>query len=65
MGGSPPPRYTSDAGRLPSIHLVSPNSMFRHRLNSVEPPWYVTRMSGGVGGAALRRPPEKVNPCPP
>jgi hypothetical protein len=27
-------------------------SMFRHRLNSIEPPWYVTRMPGGVGGAA-------------
>jgi hypothetical protein len=34
------------------IHLVSPDSMFRHRLNSIEPPWYVTRMPGGVGGAA-------------
>jgi hypothetical protein len=32
--------------------LVSPDSMSRHRLNSVEPPWYVTRMPGGVGGAA-------------
>ena len=34
------------------IHLVSPDSMFRHRLNLIEPPWYVTRMPGGVGGAA-------------
>jgi len=32
--------------------LVSPDSMFRYRLNLVEPPWYVTRMPGGVGGAA-------------
>ena len=31
---------------------VCPNSMSRHTLNPVEPPWYVTRMPGGVGGAA-------------
>ena len=31
--------------------LVSPDSMFR-QLNPLEPPWYVTRMPGGVGGAA-------------
>src|SRR5271167_4242146 len=35
-----------------SIHLVSPASMSRHTLNPIEPPWYVTRMPGGVGGAA-------------
>ncbi|GAC1299323.1 MAG: hypothetical protein NVSMB20_22750 [Bradyrhizobium sp.] len=35
-----------------SIHLVSPDSMFRPRLNPIEPPWYATRMPGGVGGAA-------------
>ena len=28
--------------------------MFRPQLNPVEPPWYVTRMPGGVGGAAPR-----------
>jgi hypothetical protein len=32
--------------------LVSPDSMSRHTLNPIEPPWYVTRMPGGVGGAA-------------
>ena len=31
---------------------VFPNSMFRTRLNPIEPPWYATRMPGGVGGAA-------------
>ena len=35
-----------------SIHLVSPDSMFRPRLNPIEPPRYATRMPGGVGGAA-------------
>ena len=34
------------------IHLASPDSTFRTRLNPVEPPWYETRMPGGVGGAA-------------
>jgi hypothetical protein len=28
--------------------------MFRPRLNLIEPPWYVTRMPGGVGGVAPR-----------
>lgn len=28
------------------------DSMFRARLNPVEPPWYATRTPGGVGGAA-------------
>jgi hypothetical protein len=36
------------------IHLASPDSTFRTRLNPVEPPWYETRMPGGVGGAALK-----------
>jgi len=31
---------------------VSPNSTSLPKLNPVEPPWYVTRMPGGVGGAA-------------
>jgi hypothetical protein len=34
------------------IHSASPDSTFRSRLNPVEPPWYETRMPGGVGGAA-------------
>ena len=33
---------------------VSPDSMSRSRLNPVEPPWYATRMPGGVGGVAPR-----------
>jgi hypothetical protein len=37
-----------------STHSVSPDSMFRHRLNPIEPPWYATRMPSGVGGAAPR-----------
>ena len=28
--------------------------MFLTKLNPVEPPWYVTRMPGGVGGVAPR-----------
>jgi hypothetical protein len=35
-----------------SIQSVSPDSMFRSRLNLVEPPWYATRTPGGVGGTA-------------
>ena len=37
-----------------STHSVSPDSMSRSRLNPVEPPWYATRMPGGVGGVAPR-----------
>ena len=37
-----------------STHSVSPDSMSLPKLNPVEPPWYVTRMPGGVGGAAPR-----------
>jgi hypothetical protein len=32
--------------------LVSLASMSSPKLKPVEPPWYVTRMPGGVGGAA-------------
>jgi hypothetical protein len=35
-----------------STHSVSPASMSPSTLNPVEPPWYVTRMPGGVGGVA-------------
>ncbi len=35
-----------------SIQSVSHDSLFQLRLNPVEPPWYATRMPGGVGGAA-------------
>jgi hypothetical protein len=33
-----------------STHSVSPESMSLPKPNPVEPPWYVTRMPGGVGG---------------
>jgi len=35
-----------------STHSVSPDSMSPPKLKPVEAPWYVTRMPGGVGGAA-------------
>jgi RNA-directed DNA polymerase len=35
-----------------STPSVSPDSMSPPKLNPVEPPWYVTRMPGGVGGVA-------------
>jgi hypothetical protein len=35
-----------------SIQSVSLDSMFRFRLNPVDPPWHATRSPGGVGGAA-------------
>jgi hypothetical protein len=39
-----------------------PDSMFLAKPNPVEPPWYVTRMPGGVGGVAPRGvPPYPIN----
>src|SRR5437763_13932181 len=35
-----------------SIHSVSPDCMSLFKLNPIEPPRYVTRMPGAVGGAA-------------
>src|SRR6516225_10099795 len=37
-----------------STRSVSPDSISLSQLNPVEPPWYVTRMPGGVGGVAPR-----------
>ena len=37
---------------ITSIYSVCPDFTFRIRLNPIEPPWYVARMPGGVGGAA-------------
>jgi hypothetical protein len=37
-----------------STHSVRPDSLSPPKLNPVEPPWYVTRMPGGVGGVASR-----------
>jgi len=44
--------------------------MFLTKLNPVEPPWYVTRMPGGVGGVAprgvpLSRSSAQPRRCPP
>jgi hypothetical protein len=38
-----------------STHSVSPESMSLPQPNPVEPPWYVTRMPGGVGVAPCKR----------
>ena len=35
-----------------STHSVFPDSTSPPKLNPVEPPWYATRMPGGVGGVA-------------
>src|SRR5215470_16819773 len=45
---------TSTAQTATSTRSASPDSMSLSKLNPVEPPWYVTRMPGGVGGVALR-----------
>ena len=36
----------------PESPAVTEQLTSRHTLNPIEPPWYVTRMPGGVGGAA-------------
>jgi hypothetical protein len=38
-----------------STRSASPDSMSLSKLNPVEPPWYVTRMPGGVGVAPCKR----------
>ena len=45
-------RYKRPCATTTLIHSASPDSTFRTRLNPVEPPWYETRVPGGVGGAA-------------
>ena len=45
-------RSNRPCATITSTHSVFPNSMFPPKFNPVEPPWYVTRMPGGVGGAA-------------
>ncbi len=42
----------SVAKPTPESPAVTEQLMSRHTLNPIEPPWYVTRMPGGVGGAA-------------
>ena len=52
--GSRPLRL-SEAGRLfyeQAVQVLERIDEFRIRLNPIEPPWYVARMPGGVGGAA-------------
>ena len=44
-------RFKWHCATTASTHSVSPDSMSLLKLNPVEPPWYVTRMPGGVGGA--------------
>jgi hypothetical protein len=41
-----------------STRSVFPDSMSLPHLNPVEPPWYVTRMPGGVGGRRREAPPD-------
>ena len=38
----------------PESPALTEQSMSLSKLNPVEPPWYVTRMPGGVGGVAPR-----------
>ena len=40
--------------RANRLARFSPDFMSLSQLNPVEPPWYATRMSGGVGGVAPR-----------
>src|SRR5205814_3244039 len=47
-------RFNKHCATTISTHSVSPDSMSLAQHNPVEPPWYVTRMPGGVGGAAPR-----------
>ena len=45
-------RFNRPCATTLSTLLASPDSMSPPRIKPVEPPWYVTRMPGGVGGAA-------------
>src|SRR6516225_346943 len=47
-------RFNKHCATTISTHSVSPDSMSLPKPNPVEPPWYVTRMPGGVGGVAPR-----------
>ena len=52
MSGHPAVQAALRNHHFDSIGL--PDSMFRPRLNPIEPPWYATRMPGGVGGVTPR-----------
>ena len=43
-----------DRGKSVELPRSPPVSLFLPKLNPVEPPWYVARMPGGVGGVAPR-----------
>ena len=45
-----------------SIRSVYPDSAFLPMLDSIEPPWYVTRMPGGVTGTAREGLPMSIGP---
>src|SRR4029077_9109644 len=47
-------RYNSHWATPTPTPSFSPASISLSKLNPVEPPWYVTRMPGGVGGVAPR-----------
>jgi hypothetical protein len=46
------PAQPGACATITSTPSVFPDSMSPPKFNPVEPPWYVTRMPGGVGGAA-------------
>ena len=46
-----------------STRSVSLDFMFLTKLNLVEPPWYVTRMPGGVRGGDREEPPYSIGGC--
>src|SRR5271165_2623969 len=48
------PRSNKPCATTISTRSVSPDCMSLLKLNPIEPPWYVTRMPGGVGGVAPR-----------
>jgi hypothetical protein len=48
------PRSNKHCPTATSTRSVSLDSTSLSQLNPVEPPWYVTRMPGGVGGVAPR-----------
>ena len=45
-------RFSKPFATTISIRSVYPELLYLQRLNSIEPPWYVTRMPGGVTGKA-------------
>ena len=45
-------RFNKHCATTASTRSVSPASMSLPKPNPIEPPWYATRMPGGVGGVA-------------